>query len=117
MREYASRASVAGDDEVMVLPPDSYADVYEGALCAGLYGDFAVELCETCPVRKRCNLLYEDLQFGSLSQPKEGGELFAILEGVWGGHEYSKGQTIFYKDGKRWLVDARPEKPSWATTY
>ena len=97
----------------VVLPPDSYDDVYDEAACAGLYGDVPVELCETCPVKERCHALYEDLQFGSLSYGGGAGRLDAMLLGVWGGHTYSM-DNRFRKDGAVWPVEDRPGKPAWA---
>lgn len=99
------------------LPPDPYVDVYLGALCKGLFGSFDVSLCSGCPVRERCNAMYEDLQFGSLSYcPGEEGRLDGILTGPWGGHLYEKvgPNTRFMRDGKQWLVEDRPVRRAWA---
>jgi len=98
----------------LVLPPDSYLDVYEGAACEGLYGDFPVSLCRTCPVMERCDALYVDLQFGSLMRPSRNDRLAATLTGPWGGHEYELHGYRFMRDGKQWAVKDRPKVRSWA---
>lgn len=97
----------------VVLPPDSYDDVYDGALCFVLYGDVPVELCGSCPVRERCNALYEDLQFGSLAYASDGDKLDSIITGVWGGHTYEQ-EARLMRDDEVWPVKDRPERPSWA---
>lgn len=96
------------------LPPDPYNDVYDGAACAGMYGDFSVLLCNVCPVAKRCGDLFEDLQFGSLNYGEEHGRLSAMLTGIWDGHEYVWNGVHLLKDGERWYVRDRPSKPGWA---
>ncbi len=100
----------------VVLPPDKYSDVYDGALCEGMYGNVPLELCGSCPVRERCHDLYEDLQFGSLSYGGGVGKLEGVLDGVWGGHLYEKvgPNTRFMRDGKVYPVTDRPLKPAWA---
>lgn len=98
----------------VVLPPDSYADVYEEARCEGLMGNFELELCGSCPVRQRCHALYEDLQFGSLSYGGDQGRLTAVLTGPWGGHLYANEGSRYLRDGVVYPVEDRPSKPVWA---
>lgn len=101
------------------MPPDSYHDVYEGAACVGLYGDFSVGLCGVCPARERCNALYEDLQFGTLMRSASNGRLAATLTGPWGGHLYElvdgdkPGGGRFMRDGKQWATKDRPKAREW----
>ncbi len=99
----------------VVLPPDSYVDVYEEALCEGLRGNFDVSLCSGCPVRERCHAMWEDLQFGSLAAGTNDGRVIGVLTGPWGGHAYSQvDRGAMMRDGSRVPIEGRPEKPSWA---
>ena len=99
----------------VVLPPDKYADVYEGALCEGLYGNVPLELCGSCPVRERCHALYEDLQFGSLAAGTNDGRVIGVLTGNWAGHTYDQqGRGAMMRDGSRVPIEGRPERPAWA---
>ncbi len=100
--------------DAVVLPPDSYHDVYEGSACEGLYGDFPVSLCRVCPVRERCDALYVDLQFGSLLYSSGNDRLAATLTGPWGGHLYElRDGDRFMRDGKQWAVKDRPKAREW----
>ena len=109
-------SATANNDWIgVVLPPDPYADVYEGALCEGLYGNVPLELCGSCPVRERCHALFNDLQFGSLVAGADDGRVFGVLTGSWGGHAYSQvdGGSMM-RDGSRVPIEGRPERPAWA---
>jgi hypothetical protein len=100
---------------VFTWPPENYDDVVEGALCAGMrMEDIAPTLCHACPVKDRCNALYEDLQFGTLSHSE--GKVQARLSGTWGGHTYDTESydTITLRDGVRWYAEDRPKRKEWA---
>ncbi len=98
----------------LTYPPDPYEDVYSGASCVGMaMDDISPTLCEACPVKQRCHALYEDLQFGTLTQGPV--DLTGVLTGIWGGREYDLNEhNLILRDGVAFARKDRPKRKEWA---